>query len=250
MRSPAARRGTRSAIRAASLCWWYERSRASIPWRSRRTRVCRVSSQRTVSARGQLVENAQGDVGEVSDRRRADRERHALPHSVERLVRDERRADQACLFAELGLDDLQRLVGGLNRLRAGRDSRAGPSTRSPAAAPKPPPMMTTSGSKMFDERADRGAEHAADLGQRVDRRGVARRAPARRARARPRPVRTARRPPDPRRARTRAPRDARARGSSPGTAGRRRRRRRARARPSRGRGDRRSRPRRRRRCRA
>ena len=72
----------------------------------------------------QLGEHANRDVLEVADRRRADGERH-LPLSVERLERDQARADQAGLLAELGLDDAERLVRRLDRLSPRRGNRVG-----------------------------------------------------------------------------------------------------------------------------
>ena len=50
IRSPASSRGKSSAARSASLCSWSETSRAEIPCRSSRRRVCRVSSHSTTSA--------------------------------------------------------------------------------------------------------------------------------------------------------------------------------------------------------
>ena len=133
--------------------------------------MARVLAQHRVR-RGQLLEHAERDVGEVADRGRADGERHALPLSVERLERDERCPDQAGFVAELGFDDPERLVGGLDRLGPGRDPRrlehevAGGGAE---AASDDDDVRVED----VDERADRGTEQPADLGERRHRAGIA-----------------------------------------------------------------------------
>ena len=68
-----------------------------------RARVPRVLAQHEVGVT-QLREHAQGHVVQVPDRRRAHGERHRLPR-VERLERDECRADEARRRPELGAND-------------------------------------------------------------------------------------------------------------------------------------------------
>ena len=121
--------------------------------------------------RGKLLEHAQRDVSEVPDRRGADGERHASPHSVERLERDERRPDQAGLVTELRLDDPQRLVRGLDRIGSCRDPRrledeVGGGRAEPAADDHDVRIEDV------DERPDRGPEQPADLPQGFDRAGA------------------------------------------------------------------------------
>ena len=69
-------------------------------------RVARVLAQHGVGSR-ELLQDPQRDIGEVPDRSRAHGERQRLPHSVERLERDESRADQPGLVTERGLDEAQ-----------------------------------------------------------------------------------------------------------------------------------------------
>ena len=95
-----------------------------------------------------------------------------LPLSVERLERDEPGPDQAGFVAELGLDDPQRLVGGLDRLGAGGDSRGlehEVSGRGTEATSDDDDIRIED----VDERPDRGTEQPADLTERPHRTGVA-----------------------------------------------------------------------------
>ncbi len=121
---------------------------------------------------GELVEHAQRDVGEVPDRCRANGERHGSPHSVERLERHECRPDQPGFVAELGLDDLQSVVGRLDRLGPrrgpGRLEHEITGSRTEAAADD-----HHVGVEDVDERSDRGPEQPSDLAQRLYRPGVA-----------------------------------------------------------------------------
>ena len=195
-----------------------------IPWRSSRIRVWRVSSHEHRVRRGQLLEHAERDVGEVADRGRADGERHALPLSVERLERRRapRRSGRPRRRARPRRSAASRRRAGSPR--PAPRSRAGSSTRSPAAAPKPPPTMTTSGSKMLTSEPIAAPSSRPISRERRHRAGIACSRALRRAPAHRRPARRASQPPGPPRAPTRAPRDGRGRGSSPGTAGRLRRR--------------------------
>ena len=106
----------------------------------------RVLAQHEVRL-AKLLEHAQRDVAEVADRRGADRERH-LSHAVDRLEADERGPDQPRALPELDRLDTQRSSAGWIASRRAT-SRAGSRISSPAAAPKPPPIRTTSGSNMF-----------------------------------------------------------------------------------------------------
>ena len=158
--------------------------------------VCRVSSQSTRSASAQLAQDAQRDVLEVPDRRRADRERHASC-LVERLEREQPGADQPGVRAELGRDDPEARRGRSPAAPRGAPPRAPRGKRKLAAAvPKPPPTTTSSGPKMLTSEPIAGAEEVADPGERLER--VRRRPPrrgrraARRSRPRPRALSAAR----------------------------------------------------------
>ena len=102
-----------------------------------------------------------------SRRRRAAR----APLSVERLESDERCPDQTGFVAELGLDDPERLVGGLDRLGPCRDPRrlehevAGSGAE---AASDDDDIRVED----VDERTDRGTEQPADLGECRHRAGI------------------------------------------------------------------------------
>ena len=130
-------------------------------------RMASVLAQNRVCAR-ELVEHAQRDVSEVPDRCSADGERHASPYSVERLEPDECRPDQAGLVAELGLDYLQRLVGGLDRLGSRRET-GGLEHEVSGSGTK----ATTDDHDVWvediDERSDRDAKQPPDLCERLDR---------------------------------------------------------------------------------
>ena len=165
----------------------------------------------------QLVEDAQRHVCEVPDRRCAHGERHAhlTPSSASKPtsaapIRPASSPSSAWTIRRVSS------AGWITSPRAARS--AGSRMRSPAAAPKPPPMMTTSGSKMFDERPDRDPEQPADLGECFAVQARRRPSLARRAVGHRRPARTAQPRRDRPRARRRLPRDGRARGSSPDTA--------------------------------
>lgn len=131
-----------------------------------------VLAENGVSGR-ELVEHAERDVCEVPDRRGAHGERHASPHSVERLERHERRPDQAGLVTELGLDDTQRLVGRLDRIGTGRDPGRLEQEVAGGCAEAPANDHDVR-IEDVDERADRGAEQSPDLRERFDRTGIAR----------------------------------------------------------------------------
>src|SRR3954468_19505738 len=94
--------------------------------------------------RAQLVEQPQGHVVEVPDRRRADGERH-LAQGVER---DEARADQAGGGPQLGAPDPYAAPPPPPGPPGATSSGAGSRRRPPAAA-KPPPIPTSSGLKML-----------------------------------------------------------------------------------------------------
>jgi len=132
--------------------------------------VARVLTKDRVGG-GELVEDAERDVGEIPDRCRADREGHALPHSVERLERNERRTDQAGSVAELGLDDLQRLVRRLDRFGTG--SHPGRLEHEVAGSGT---EATTDDHDVrvedIGERPDRSPEQPADLRQSRDCSGI------------------------------------------------------------------------------
>ena len=134
-------------------------------------RVTRVLAQNSVRG-AQLLEHAERDVREVSDRSRADGERHGLPLSVERLEGHERCPDQACLVAELGLDDPERLVGRLDGFGTGRDPRG---LEHEIAGCRTEPAADDDDVRIedVDERADRSAEQPADLGERCHRARIA-----------------------------------------------------------------------------
>ena len=121
---------------------------------------------------GELVKHAQRHVCEVSDRCRADGERHGSPHPVERFERDECGPDQSGLVAELGLDDPQPLVSRLNRLASRCDS-GGPEhevARGGAEAAADDHHVRI---EDVDERSDRDPEQPSDLGKRLDRPRIA-----------------------------------------------------------------------------
>src|SRR5207253_2707750 len=117
--SPATSRGSTSATRFASLCSWYEISRAWIPCRCSSPAVCRVSSQRTKSTSPRTrstrsVTSSRLPIGVAQTK--SGTSGPALPESLER---DETGADQAGHRAELGGDDPQLLVERRERVPVG-----------------------------------------------------------------------------------------------------------------------------------
>src|SRR5438876_1902870 len=104
--SPARRRGSSSATRFASLCSWYDISRAWIPCRCRSPAVWRVSSQRTKSTSSSTrstrsVTSSRLPIGVAQTK---------SGNLLKSLERDQPGADQAGHRAELGGDDPQLLV--------------------------------------------------------------------------------------------------------------------------------------------
>ena len=124
--------------------------------------MCRVSSARTTSAVAQLVQYPQRDVVEVSDRRRADRERHYA--GPPRTRRAPRRSGPPSAPSSARGSRLSPPGASASRRTAGR---AAGSRRSKAATPNPPPITTSCGFEDVDERADRHAEVVADLAERA-----------------------------------------------------------------------------------
>ncbi len=221
IRSPASSRGSSSAVRAASLCSWYERTRASIPCRSSSVaRVARVLAEDDVG-RAQLREHAQRDVVEVADRRRADGERHGYDASS--VSKATNPAPMSPAVVPSSARTTSHLVAHRARAPRGAAPPRAParSGASHAATPKPPPMTISSRLEDVRERAHAGAEVPADVGE--DRARLSRRPRSRAARAgaRPRPGRTPPAPPAWPRAPSRTARGARVPCSAPGTAGRR-----------------------------
>ena len=102
----------------------------------------RVSSQRTSVRLGELAQDTERDVLEVSDRRRADRERHlrrslatplggragfaAAPVRFKGLEADEGRADETCIGAKKRRNDPDEVPPGRQRLLTHRPRAQAP----------------------------------------------------------------------------------------------------------------------------
>ena len=209
---------------------------ADQPWPGSRTapggRRCGACPRTARLGRAQLGEHAERDVLEIADRRRADRERHLYrsPSSASKPTRAAPTSPAS--RPSSAATTRSRSPAGVIASRRAR-SAAGPRTRSPAAAPKPPPTTDDSGLKMFASEPTAMPTNCADLAHSRHGRSDHRPQRPRRACGRRRPaqqgLRAARRRPCP----TRTPRGARAR-ARPDTARRRRRPPCARAPPSRG----------------
>ena len=92
-----------AAVRAASLCSWYDSSRTRTPCRSSSLRVCRVSSQSTTSASASSrstrnVTSSRFPIGVAQTA-------SGMSALAQRLECDHPRADHACLHPELGRND-------------------------------------------------------------------------------------------------------------------------------------------------
>src|SRR5436305_5875338 len=166
IRSPACSRGKSWPVRSASLCRWYESSRALMPCRSRSLRVCRVSSQRTRSAsassrRTRSVTSSRLPIGV------AQTERGTLGLRFERLEAEHPRADHTRVGAELRLDDPDRVAGGRQPLL--RDDLAGRAEQQLARGSEAASDDHELRLEHVHEGRDAGAEPAPDVRERPDR---------------------------------------------------------------------------------
>ena len=136
--------------------------------REERARPPRVLAEHEVGL-GELTKDAERDVLEIADRRRADGERHCP--RFERLEGDQPRADHAGLLAELGRDDANPIAPGRQRVAAHRLlRRLEQKVERVAEAAADDDHL---GVEHVDEAGHAGAELSPHLGQRAGRALVA-----------------------------------------------------------------------------
>ena len=143
-------------------------------------RAARVLAEHDVRP-PQLAQDAQRDVLEVADRRRADGERHDDARRVQRLEADSPAPTSPAAEPSSRRHDADTLADRRRAPRAGRPRAPGSNSSSPAAreaAADDDELRTED----VDEAADPRAEPAADAGQRLARARVTLAAPAARAR--------------------------------------------------------------------